>query len=47
MGEKLMNLSLYVVIKQTVNKVASCYKYPVPKTEGILPAINWVKQLQC
>ena len=33
--------------KQTLNKVASCYKYPVSKTEGILPAINWVKQLQC
>ena len=33
--------------KQTLNKVASCYKYPVPKTEGILPAINGVKQLQC
>ena len=33
--------------KQTLNKVASCYKYPVSKTEGILPAINGVNQLQC
>ena len=33
--------------KQTVNKVASCYKYPVPNPEGILPARNVVKKLQC
>ena len=33
--------------KQTINKVAPCCKYAVPKTEGILPAINELKQLQC
>ena len=26
--------------KQTVNKVVSCDKYPVPKTEDILATIN-------
>ena len=33
--------------KETLNKEAPCYKYPVPKTEGILTAINGLKQLQC